>query len=79
MYFVLKFSDWRGLATIAKLNINIMKKAASSPTIAVCNSWASKGATIGDLWDALEEMDRFDVIADTLLQICNALDLHLVN
>lgn len=65
--------DWRGVAEFvgfSPLDIeNLMRD--KSPTSELLRQWASQGsAKIGVLLDALEAIERYDVLDDNLLVSC---------
>ncbi|KAL7637845.1 UNVERIFIED_CONTAM: hypothetical protein RMT77_011457 [Armadillidium vulgare] len=62
--------DWRGLAEITNLESSVISSGKISYTEHLFHLWIQKGgATIQDLWNALESIDRYDVIEDTLSNI----------
>ncbi|KAB7507287.1 hypothetical protein Anas_02476, partial [Armadillidium nasatum] len=63
--------DWRGLAEITNLESSVISSGKISYTEHLFHLWIQKGgASIQDLWNALESIDRYDVIEDTLSNIC---------
>lgn len=62
--------DWRGLAHISNLGGEMMPLLAShlDPSAYILTAWEQKGknVTIKDFQAALEELDRWDILDDTL-------------
>lgn len=62
--------DWRGLAEKAGLDLSVIRSSKISFTEHCFNLWIQKGASIKELLEALEIIDRFDIIDDNLQLIC---------
>ncbi|XP_063875219.1 myeloid differentiation primary response protein MyD88-like [Scylla paramamosain] len=57
--------DWRGVAEQAELDVGSISSGKISPTEHCLHLLGQKGSLMGQLWNYLEAMDRFDVIDDT--------------
>lgn len=64
------FRDWRGLAHLSNLGGEILPllTSHSDPSAYILSTWQQKHKeiTIKDLQEALEEIDRWDIVDDTL-------------
>ncbi|CAG0922318.1 unnamed protein product, partial [Notodromas monacha] len=58
--------DYRGLAEIANVDRKQDYSVLDNPVEAVLNEWIRISGTFGDLIDALEVLDRYDVLDDVM-------------
>ena len=64
------FRDWRGLAESARLDVPALAACSRISFASHCmHRWSAAGGTIAHFISALSDMDRHDVILDTLQDI----------